>query len=76
MPGLRDSGAGPLTTHLSQAERYAAELGDAARARQEELARERFVCCGEPKVIGHHEQCPKRPADAPAAIHEDQTALC
>lgn len=44
-------------TTSRQADRYAEQLGAEARERQEQLAKERFVCCGMPKATGHHEAC-------------------
>lgn len=58
-----------------QAAEYAAHLGEEARRRQEQLAKDYFVCCGEHKQDGHHEACPKRPPDEPPIVHPDQGAL-
>lgn len=42
-----------------QSAKYEEEMGVTARVRQEGLAKDRFVCCGELKDGEHHEACSK-----------------
>lgn len=65
----------PTDNHKTDAERYAAELGDEARERQERLAKERFVCCGMPRANGHHDHCPNRPDEPVAVVIPGQESL-
>lgn len=55
--------------------RYAGETSEEALARQRELAKDHFVCCGEPKETGHHESCSKRPPDDPLQVIPGQASL-
>lgn len=56
-------------------ERYAEELGAEALARQRQLAKDHFKCCGEHKSGPHHESCKNFVEDAPPSVIEGQETL-
>lgn len=64
---------GKITPEKRAAARYGREVGDDRRADQERLAETVFVCCGEPRELGHHPQCANW--TEPVEVHPDQETL-
>lgn len=56
-------------------ELYGQAFGDEALARQREIAKTLWPCCGEPRAFEHHIHCSKRPADPAPAVVEGQESL-
>lgn len=54
---------------------YEDQFGREALARQTELARAFWPCCGEPNDGPHHAGCSKHVVDEAPAVHADQAAL-
>lgn len=59
----------------SQESLYAEVVGRAALERQKREAADRFECCGEREVDGHHPLCAKRPKDVPPPVVGQESLL-